>query len=139
MPMLMIRLMTADDVAVGMRLKERAAWNQTEADWRRILALEPAGCFVAELDGNAVGTTCTCVFGSVAWIAMVLVDPVVRGQGIGTALMRHALAHLDGCGVRTVRLDATPLGRPIYEKLGFVPQFELARYGGVLSTYAGTG
>lgn len=137
--MLNIRLMTADDVALGMRLKEQAGWNQTEADWRRILALEPAGCFIAELDGNPVGTTCACTFGPVAWIAMVLVEASVRGQGIGAALMRHALAYLDGSGVRTVRLDATPLGRPLYEKLGFVRQFELARYGGVLPTYAGTG
>jgi GNAT superfamily N-acetyltransferase len=134
-----IRAMTLQDLPLGMRLKEQAGWNQTEADWRRLLTLEPAGCFVAELDGNCVGTTCTCTFGPVAWVAMVLVDASVRGQGIGTAMMRHALAHLDGCGVRTVHLDATPQGRPIYEKLGFVPQFELARYGGVLPTYAGTG
>jgi hypothetical protein len=63
---------------------------------------------------------------------MVLVDAAVRGRGVGTALMRHALAYLDARGVRTVRLDATPLGQPIYEKLGFVADFKLARYAGVL-------
>src|SRR5262245_45326262 len=124
--------MTAADVPLGMRLKQQAGWNQTEADWRRFLDLEPDGCFVAELDGAAVGTTTTCTFGPVAWVAMVLVDTAVRGRGVGTALMRHALAYLDGRGVRTVRLDATPLGQPIYEKLGFAPQFQLARYEGVL-------
>src|SRR5439155_16299847 len=91
-----------------------------------------AGCIVPALDGNPVGTTCTCTFGPVAWVAMVLVDASVRGQGIGTDLMRHALAFLDGRGVRTVRLDATPLGRPLYEKLGFEAQFELARYEGTV-------
>jgi GNAT superfamily N-acetyltransferase len=125
--------MTVQDIGLGMRLKQQAGWNQTEADWRRALELEPDGCFVAELDGDAIGTTTTCIFGPVAWIAMVLVDEKVRGRGVGTALMRHALAFLDGRGVRSVRLDATPLGRPIYEKLGFVPQFELARYEGVPS------
>lgn len=131
--------MTAEDLPLGMRLKEQAGWNQTEADWRRMLVLEPGGCFVAELDGEPVGTTCTCTFGKVAWVAMVIVDAAVRGRGLGKALMRHALDFLDGRGVRTVRLDATPLGRPLYETLGFVPQFELARFGGVLPTYAGTG
>jgi hypothetical protein len=62
----------------------------------------------------------------------VLVDEAVRGRGVGTALMRHVLAFLDGRGVRSVRLDATPLGRPIYEKLGFTAEYTLARYGGVL-------
>jgi hypothetical protein len=52
--------------------------------------------------------------------------------------MRHALAFLDGRGVRSVRLDATPLGRPIYEKLGFVAEYALARYGGVLPPKGGT-
>jgi GNAT superfamily N-acetyltransferase len=123
--------MTVEDLPFGMRLKEQAGWNQTEADWRRALDLEPEGCFIAELDGRPVGTTTTCVFDTVAWVAMVLVDAAVRGQGVGTALMEHALAFLDERGAGSVRLDATPLGRPIYEKLGFVPQFELARYEGV--------
>ncbi len=130
--MIHIRALTADDLPLGMQLKEQAAWNQTEADWRRLLDMEPEGCFVAEVDGRPVATTATCIFGSVAWVAMVLVDRMARGRGIGTALMQHALAFLDGRGVRTVRLDATPLGRPVYEKFGFVPQFELARREGTL-------
>jgi hypothetical protein len=28
-----------------MRLKESAGWNQTEADWLRLLSLERRGCF----------------------------------------------------------------------------------------------
>lgn len=123
--------MTADDVPLGLRLKDQAGWNQTEADWLRILALEPDGCFVAELDGQAVGTTCTSLFDSIGWVAMVLVDKSVRGRGIGTRLMEHALEHLDRRGVRTMRLDATPLGRPIYEKLGFVAEYELERWEGI--------
>jgi GNAT superfamily N-acetyltransferase len=128
--------MTILDVPLGMRLKHQAGWNQTEADWRRFLDLEPEGCFVAELDGTPVATTVVCTFGPVAWVAMVLVDAAARGRGIGTALMRHALAYLDERGVRSVRLDATPLGRPLYEKLGFVAQFELARHEGVLPSAA---
>src|SRR5215470_13964397 len=103
--------MTVDDIPLGMRLKEQAGWNQTEADWRRFLDLEPEGCFVAELDSVPAGTTLTCTFGPVAWIAMVLVDAALRGRGIGKALMVHALDFLDRRGVRTVRLDATPLGQ----------------------------
>lgn len=128
--MIQIRQMTIDDVSLGMRLKEQAGWNQIEADWRRFLALEPDGCFVAELDGEPVATTTTCVFESIAWIAMVLVDKPARHQGIATRLVDHAVQYLEGRGVQTVRLDATPLGRPVYERLGFVAEYELVRLQG---------
>ena len=128
--MLHIRLMNLGDVPLGCRLNAAAGWNQLPADWQRLLALEPAGCFVAEWDGQPVGTACVTRFDTVAWISMVLVDAAQRGRGIGTQLMRQAMAWLDQCGARTVRLDATPLGRPVYEKLGFVGEYEVARWEG---------
>src|SRR5262245_27082374 len=130
--MLSIRRMTAADIPLGMRLKQQNGWNQLEADWRRFLDMEPDGCFVAAWNGQDAGTTCTCIFGDIAWIAMVLVDAEQRKRGIGTALMEHALAYLHGQGVRSTRLDATPLGQPVYEKLGFAAEFTLARFAGVL-------
>jgi GNAT superfamily N-acetyltransferase len=130
--MTFIRPMTAADLPLGLRLSRQAGWNQTEADWKRFLALQPDGCFVAQWGGTPVGTTTTCIFGPVAWIAMVLVEESARGRGIGTALLHHALEFLDRRHVAAVRLDATPLGLPLYERLGFVEQFRLARYQGIL-------
>jgi len=129
--MIEIRLMTIDDLQLGLRLSRQAGWNQTESDWLRFMNLEPEGCFVADLNGCSVGTTTTCIFGPIAWIAMVLVDKNARGQGIGTRLLKHSLDYLNVGKVKTVRLDATPAGRPIYEKLGFVPEYELIRFEGV--------
>ncbi len=130
--MMTIRRMTIDDLPLGLGLSRQAGWNQTESDWRRFMSMEPEGCFVAEFNGSPAGTTTTCVFGhQVAWIAMVLVDKNVRGRGIGTTLLKHALDYLSARKIETVRLDATPAGRPIYEKLGFVAEYELARYEGM--------
>jgi len=123
--------MTIDDLRLGLRLSRQAGWNQIESDWLRFMNMEPEGCFVAELDGCSVGTTTTCIFENVAWIAMVLVDKESRGQGVGTKLLKHSLDYLAGLKVKTVRLDATAAGRPIYEKLGFVPEYELARFEGI--------
>jgi len=128
--MVQIRQMTESDVALGMRLKTQAGWNQLPADWRRFIAMEPAGCFVASVDGRDLGTATTCDFNGIAWIAMVLVDEISRGQGVGKALLNHALQHLDAVGCDSIRLDATSLGRPLYEKLGFVAQFEIIRFAG---------
>ncbi len=134
--MIHIRPMTDADIPLGMRLKTQAGWNQTEADWRRFLWLQPDGCFVAELNGTPVGTTACFIFGPVAWVAMVLVDEAARGRGVGTALMQHVLAFLDKAGIRSVRLDATPLGRPIYERLGFTVDYTLVRYTGLFTARA---
>ena len=86
---------------------------------------------MAELDGYSVGTTTTCIFGHVAWIAMVLVDVNARGKGVGTELLKHSLTYLEERKAITIRLDATSAGQPIYEKLGFVPEYELARFEGI--------
>lgn len=132
MPIL-VRTMTSDDLPAGLSLSAQAGWNQTQADWRRVLSLEPTGCFVAEREGAVVGTVASCRFGPVAWIAMMLVDPSCRRRGIGRALMEHVLEFLDEAGVRSVRLDATPMGRPLYESLGFTLDVTLPRYQGVAS------
>ena len=134
--MIEIRPMAAADLSLGLKLTRQAGWNQIESDWCRFMGMQPQGCFVAELDGVSVGTTVTCIFGPVAWIAMVLVEAASRRKGVATSLLKHALDFLDGQGVRTVRLDATAAGRPVYERLGFTAEYPLTRYEGIASAMA---
>jgi GNAT superfamily N-acetyltransferase len=123
-----IRLLFESDIPAAMQLKEAAGWNQTEADWRRLLILEPNGCFAAVKDGRLVGTTTTTTYkNDLAWIGMVLVDPHNRRQGIATVLMETALDYLkDKVGI--VKLDATPEGQSVYEKLGFAAESLVERW-----------
>ena len=124
-----IRTMTVRDIPAGMRLKEIAGWNQTEADWQIFLDASRDGCFVAEVAGVVRGTATTIVYGGrFAWVGMVLVDPQHRGHGIGTTLLKTCIAHLDSIEVACIKLDATPLGKPIYEKLGFATEYGLERW-----------
>jgi GNAT superfamily N-acetyltransferase len=125
-----IRLLFEADIPAAMRLKQAAGWNQTEEDWRRLLALEPNGCFAAVKDGRLVGTTTTTTYANdLAWIGMVLVDPHERRQGIATRLMNVALDYLKD-KVATVKLDATAQGKPVYEKFGFQVESLLERWSG---------
>jgi GNAT superfamily N-acetyltransferase len=124
-----IRAMTERDIPAGMRLKEIAGWNQTEADWQIFLDASSDGCFVAEVDSIVRGTATTIVYeGRFAWVSMVLVDPEHRGHGIGTTLLTKCIEYLDSIRVPCIKLDATPLGKPIYEKLGFTAEYELERW-----------
>src|ERR1044071_2630536 len=125
-----IRLFVESDIAAAMQLKEAAGWNQTEDDWRRLLRLEPNGCFCALKDGAVVGTTTTTTYGDeLAWVGMVLVDPPHRRQGIAAKLMSFALDYLRP-RVGTVKLDATALGQPVYERFGFQVESLVERWSG---------
>jgi ribosomal protein S18 acetylase RimI-like enzyme len=78
------------------------------------------------VDGEVVGTVATVNYeGRFAWIGMVLVDPEIRGQGVGTRLLQEAIDILRG--IPSIRLDATPQGRPVYQRLGFEDEYELCR------------
>jgi len=132
-----IRLLAERDVAEAMRLKEAAGWNQTEADWRRLLRLHPHGCFAAAVDGSLVATTTTTPYGrALAWVGMVLVDPGLRRRGIATTLVRAALESLEAEGVEAVKLDATPEGAPVYESLGFEAELRIERWMGAAGGHA---
>ncbi len=132
-----IRLLREADIPAALQLKELARWNQTASDWRRLLRLEPSGCFCATVQGCVVGTTTTTTYGrDLAWIGMVLVDPDYRRLGIATRMMHVALDYLREAGVLTVKLDATPDGRPLYENLGFRVESLIERWEGVAGTQA---
>jgi GNAT superfamily N-acetyltransferase len=124
-----LRVMTKEDVPAGLRLKELSGWNQTAGDWNRFLKASPGGCFVAEEDGLVCGTATTISYENrFAWIGMVLVDPAYRKRGIGTQLLKKTIEYLDRQKIPTMKLDATPQGRPLYEKLGFVDEYEIERW-----------
>jgi GNAT superfamily N-acetyltransferase len=115
-----IRLMQPDDIEGAMRLKTVANWNQTSLDWERLLRLEPNGCFIDEREGTVVGTTTALRHGTdLSWIGMVLVLPAFRRKGIARGLVQHAMTWLRDRGHCVTGLDATEMGRPLYEQLGF--------------------
>ena len=121
--------MTQQDIPGGVRLNTIIGWNQTAADWERFLAASPDGCFVMEEANKIVGTSATISYDDkFAWIGMVLVDPDYRNRGIGTTLLRRAVEYLEAAGIPTLKLDATPAGKPLYEKMGFVTEYEIDRW-----------
>jgi predicted N-acetyltransferase YhbS len=88
-----------------------------------LVAGAPGGHLLVAVDGGAiVGTAAAVSFGATGWLGGVTVAPEARGRGLGGRLTEAAL---DALGEHeTVSLLATPAGRPIYERLGFVPEAE---------------
>lgn len=128
-PPIQLRLLTRADLPFADSLRAQAGWNQTTADWERFLTAEPDGCFLAEWKGAPAGTATTFVYSpELAWIGMVLVHPEQRRRGIGNALLLRCVGYLQGRGVRCIKLDATALGQPVYERLGFQSEWSLTRW-----------
>jgi len=128
-PVIRIRLRPEADVPFADQIRAAAGWNQTPDDWRLFLEWQPDGCYVAEVDGRLAGTATTTCYGTeVAWIGMVLVHPDCRRHGVGRALLSHCLGFLRERRIRSIKLDATPLGKTLYDQLGFVDEWTLARW-----------
>ena len=126
---LRLRLMTSADFAFAETLRAIAGWNQTAEDWQRFLTHEPEGCFVAEWNGAPAGTATTTSYGTdVAWIGMVLVHPDLRRHGIGKALLNRCIEYLQERRIRSIKLDATPLGKKLYDTLGFHDEWTMTRW-----------
>jgi GNAT superfamily N-acetyltransferase len=118
--------LAVDDLDQAVGLSTAAGWNQPLDDWRLFLRIAPAGAFAAAADGRIVGTAIGVDYGGFAWIAMMLVDPAFRGCGLGGRLLEAALESLPAN--LPVRLDATPLGRPLYRRYGFELETTLSRF-----------
>jgi GNAT superfamily N-acetyltransferase len=112
-----LRRLTLGDVAAGFALSSEAGWNQSEADWRFLLA---AGTGVGIDDGGRlVATAIVLPVGErIGWIAMVLVAVSHRKRGFATRMMDWAVQHCGRAGL-VAALDATPAGREVYRRLGF--------------------
>ena len=125
-----VRRLRERDIDRAIQLTDLERWGYTRADFLRLLALAPKGCFAAERDGRVVGVLSTTAYGPVAYLGVVIVDPALRGQGVGEALMHAALEHLDAVGVETVVLHAYLNVIPFYERFGFRRDWENVRWEG---------
>lgn len=116
-------------LAEALKLCRENGWNQTHDDWMRILRYQPDGCFAAISDEKLVGTVTSTLYGNqLAWIGMMLVRSQYRRLGIGQSLLETCIEFLKQQSIKTIRLDATPLGYTLYKKLGFQPEYQLRRW-----------
>jgi GNAT superfamily N-acetyltransferase len=88
--------------------------------WQWILNAREGAIFVAERRDQIVGTRAGLVFGTTGWVGGLGVEPSSRRRGIATQLTEQVVQWLRDQGARTLLLQATAQGRPVYEKLGFV-------------------
>lgn len=109
------RKFSRNDLAAAHRLSVEVKWPHRLADWEFVHGLGTG--YVAEDGDGIVGTVLSWKHDRRhASLGMVIVAQAHQGRGIGRRLMALALADLEG---RSVLLNATRAGQPLYEALGF--------------------
>ncbi|SDM13566.1 GNAT family N-acetyltransferase [Aliiruegeria lutimaris] len=84
--------------------------------------------FTAYLDGEPVAVSSLVITEGLAGVYAVATLPNARKRGLGTAMTLHAMAEGKRRGARMATLQATTMGRPIYEKIGFRKIFDYQNY-----------
>lgn len=124
-----VRLLTSADIEGVCELSAAAGWNQTPADWERMIALEPLGCFCIESDDRIAATTTLLTYGQdLAWVGMVLTHADYQRRGYARRLVTAALELAAARAIDSVKLDATDQGRPLYASLGFEDEQPIERW-----------
>jgi GNAT superfamily N-acetyltransferase len=134
------RKANVDDIPALVRLRKRQLIDEGSsptADIDRQLAdyfmsALSDGAFVAwvmEADGEIIATSGVCFYalppnfsnpsGGVAYITNMYTKDEYRKKGIATELLGLVMDEAKSRGYTTVRLHASSLGRPVYEKAGF--------------------
>jgi GNAT superfamily N-acetyltransferase len=86
---------------------------------------------VAAQGKKLVGGACCASFGTSGWIGALGVLPRARKRGTGELLTRACIEWLQSRGAESVFLYATDMGRPVYDRVGFVTEARARAWRGV--------
>ncbi len=86
------------------------------------------------LDKEIVATTIALKYsGRLAWIGLVVSDPDYQRRGFARRLMSHAMQHLRS--IDSVMLDASVMGFPLYDSMGFQSLYKINVYIGASQAF----
>jgi GNAT superfamily N-acetyltransferase len=123
-----IRTMTAADTEPAAEMLRRGDWGERLLFFDWAVGRPTLVPLVAERAGQIVGTGVGSAHGRVGWVGTIFVAPERRGSGLGRAVTRAVIDELEARGCRTLVLIATSMGRPVYEREGFVVLDEQVRF-----------
>lgn len=112
----------------GMEVPEFAGRAWVDASLRIGLGQLPWRMLVGYLDSEPVAVAGVYGAGGVAALFAIATVPNARGQGIAGALTVSGLQLMEAAGYRWGVLFSSPMGVPVYERLGFRTYCSISRY-----------
>jgi len=130
----LIEPFTAEQTPRFLQLADEEGWVVLPWEIPFLQQMFPDSCLCGvDGEGSAIGFVTGCLHTRSGWIGNLVVDPSVRGTGIGSALFKAATDSLARQGAETLWLTASREGRRIYERMGFRVIGRIIRYTGPLS------
>ena len=120
-----------EDLEPFLHLASEENWICGRWEFAFLLGHFPQGCLAVRIDDAPVAFITSIKYGKSGWIGNLVVRKDLRGKGIGTTLMKNALADLVDAGARTVWLTASEAGKHIYERSGFAVIDMVKRWFGI--------
>ncbi len=122
-----IRTMSRPELDLALTWAAEEGWNPGRADADAFWAADPEGFLTALHEGAPIGCISAVRYGEeFGFLGLYLVRAAHRGQGIGIALWRAAMARLDG---RNVGLDGVLAQQANYRRSGFALAHRNIRFG----------
>ena len=84
-----------------------------------LLDRDAVHAYVARLGGAPAASTVALDHEGDCCITLVATDPAARGRGLASELLTRALRDARARGCETSSLQATKMGQPVYERLGY--------------------
>lgn len=135
------RLATIDDI--DLLVSQRLRFIEVKEDYesydsikdncylyfRKAFANDSCDVILAEEDGIIVGAGIVFYYDSVpsrsnprgknAYVTSLYVEPEYRNRGIARSIMAELISKAASRGYEIIMLNASDMGRPLYEKMGF--------------------
>lgn len=86
---------------------------------------DPGGFWIAEEDGEIVGSAFSWVCGDLWFLAELFIVPRMQGSGIGRELLRRSLRHADQSGAKTralITFTFNTVSQGLYVRHGMLPR-----------------
>src|SRR5262249_41017502 len=117
-----VRRYRSSDLDGALAANDAVGWTGRRVLFDYYAARDDCALFVAEVDGEIVGTGGATIFTGApptGWVHGIVVRPRRQRSGLGRSLTEAAIAWLRGRSAGAVLLLATEAGRPVDERLGF--------------------
>lgn len=127
-----VRAATLDEVRIISSWAQREAWQPGVGDADAFYAADPHGFYVAELDGELLGSISAARYGTeYAFVGHYVVDPRHRNESLGHVIVGAVAPTLEGL---RIGIDGVEVQVPTYASLGFELVHWISRHGGSPST-----
>lgn len=123
-----IHQMTRNHLATAIGWASREGWNPGLHDLDPFHGIDPQGYFMGWLGETPVASiSCVRYSRDYAFLGFYIVDPQLRGHGLGMAIWGASLEHAKGC---VVGLDGVVAQQDNYRRSGFELAWHNVRYMG---------